>query len=46
VSHAIVENGILEGVGNEPLAHYIVEDLWPIFAGDNLIRHTILDFRF
>src|SRR5439155_25293033 len=46
VRHAVVENGVLQGLGGQPLADHFLEALRPILAGNDLVRHEIFDFGF
>ena len=39
VRHAVVEDGVLQGLGDQPLADHFLEALRPILAGNDLIRH-------
>ena len=41
------EDGVFQGVGDQPLAHHLIKDLGPILAGYDLVGHgTKLDIGF
>src|SRR5207245_6625124 len=45
VRHAVVEDGVLQGLGDQPLADHPLEALRPILAGNVLIRHGAISRR-
>jgi len=44
VRYAVVEDSVLQGLGDQPLADHLLEELRPILAGNDLVRHRNFGF--